>query len=120
MKLPQNTGDRLVYATGTGRICPDCGAPADRCTCKKQKPQPSLPNDGRVRVRCETKGRRGKSVTTIAGLPPGAGQQDMAARLKRLCGSGGTVKDGIIEIQGDHVVAIIEHLQRAGYKAQQA
>jgi translation initiation factor 1 len=69
-----------------------------------------------IRVRREVKGRRGKQVTTITGLPlPTDGLRDLAAELKRLCGSGGSVKEGAIEIQGDHRDAVVAALQARGY-----
>jgi translation initiation factor 1 len=72
-------------------------------------------------VRREKKGRRGKTVTTIDGLPlAGAALSDLAADLKRRCGTGGSVKDGVVEIQGDHADALIEMLAERGYAAKRA
>lgn len=114
---------RLVYSTEKGRVCPNCGNPVKKCRCKKGKtasPRPS-PGDGILRIRREVKGRKGKGVTTISGFDPGAGElKDLAAGLKRLCGSGGSVKEGIVIIQGDHRDAVLSELRRLGYKAKLA
>jgi len=73
---------------------------------------------GRVQVRRETSGRRGKAVTTVAGVPlDDDGLKDLAGRLKKRCGVGGSVKDGVIEIQGDHRDAVLELLKADGYDA---
>jgi translation initiation factor 1 len=73
---------------------------------------------GRVKVRRELAGRRGKPVTTIAGVPlEDAGLRALASRLKRRCGVGGSVRDGVIELQGDHRSVVMEELRAAGYDA---
>jgi translation initiation factor 1 len=75
-----------------------------------------LAGDGRVRVRRETSGRRGKAVTTVSGVPvDDAALRDLAGRLKRRCGVGGSIKDGVIELQGDHRNAVVETLKADGY-----
>ncbi|MEA2324191.1 MAG: translation initiation factor 1 [bacterium] len=75
-----------------------------------------LSGDGRVRVRRETSGRRGKAVTTVAGVPvDDDGLRELAGRLKKRCGVGGSVKDGVIELQGDHRDVVVEVLRAAGY-----
>jgi translation initiation factor 1 len=111
--------NRLVYSTESGRICPSCGQPTTKCTCKKKKPvkkQSTYPNDGIVRIRREVKGRRGKTVTTVFGLPLNDKKlQQVAKTLKRLCGSGGIVKDGVIIIQGDHREALLKKIKQQGY-----
>ncbi|MEW6595566.1 MAG: translation initiation factor Sui1 [Thermodesulfobacteriota bacterium] len=109
----------LVYSTAHGAICPKCGHPKKQCACSQQK---SLPKgDGIVRVSRETKGRKGKGVTLVSGLPlDAAGIETLARELKQRCGSGGTVKDGVIEIQGDHRAVLVETLQKAGYLVKQA
>ncbi len=74
-----------------------------------------------MRVSRETKGRKGKGVTLISGLPVDAkALQKLAKQLKRKCGAGGTVKDGVIEIQGEHRDTLIKALQGLGYKAKRA
>jgi translation initiation factor 1 len=96
--------DRIVYSTGTGRIAP-------------VKEKPGVPRgDGIVRVRRETGGRGGKTVTAVYGVPlPEAKLKDLAGELKRTCGTGGTIKNGTIEIQGDHRERIVAALQQRGY-----
>ena len=110
---------RLVYSTESGRICPECEKPTTKCTCKKDKPkkeQQIYPNDGIVRIRREVKGRKGKTVTSIVGIPLDDKQlQQLAKALKRLCGTGGTVKDSIIVIQGDHRETILNEIKKHGY-----
>lgn len=109
----------LVYSTGQGRICSGCGWPADRCACSH-----SLNNaagatprgDGVVRVSRQTKGRKGKGVTVITGVPlPPSELSALATELKKKCGSGGTLRDGVIEIQGDHRDALVGLLQARGW-----
>ncbi len=79
------------------------------------------PRTARVRVGREVAGRAGKAVSVIAGLPlPGAALNDLAGRLKRLCGAGGGVKAGSIEIQGDHRDRLVAELQRLGYDAKRS
>ena len=110
---------RLVYSTDKGRICPSCGKSTGRCTCRACKPalNRALSNDGVIRIGRETKGRKGKGVTTISGLPGDAGElKTVAAELKRCCGSGGSVKDGVILIQGDHRSVLETELTRQGYR----
>ena len=106
--------NRLVYSTESGRICPSCGHPTTKCTCKKKKTvkKPSVfPNDGIVRIRREVKGRKGKTVTAVFGVPLDDRKlQEFAKTLKRRCGTGGTVKDGIIIIQGDHREKILKEM----------
>ena len=104
----------VVYSTGKGRICPNCRRPVAQCACRST-PR-AQPGDGVIRVRREVKGRRGKQVTTITGLPlPSDGLRDLSAELKRLCGSGGSVKQGVIEIQGDHRDTVVAALETRGY-----
>ena len=73
---------------------------------------------GRVKVRRETSGRRGKAVTTVADVPlDDAGLKELAGKLKKRCGVGGAVKDGVIELQGDHRDAVLDVLKADGYDA---
>lgn len=103
----------LVYCTDTGRMCPDCRQPVANCLCKAQ----ALPKtDGVVRVSLQTKGRGGKSVTLVTGVRLDAlGLAALAKQLRSACGSGGTLKDGVVEVQGDHVVLIMAALHKRGY-----
>lgn len=104
----------LVYSTDSGRMCPVCRQPVARCACKQS--QPLAPSDGIVRVSRETKGRGGKSVTVIRGVPLEAvALSQLGKQLKAACGSGGTVKDGVIEVQGDHGVLVIGLLEKQGW-----
>lgn len=113
MKSRSPTGG-LVYSTDTGRICPVCRQPLAQCICRAERPQPA--GDGVVRVSRETKGRAGKGVTLVKGLPllP-ADLVALGKQLKAACGSGGTVKDGVIEVQGDHVERVMAALVAQGY-----
>lgn len=105
----------VVYSTDHGRICPDCGRPIAQCVCRG-KPSGSPKTDGVVRVSRETKGRKGKGVTLITGLPSSDDElKDLARELKQKCGSGGTVKDGVVEIQGDHRDVLVAELTARGY-----
>ncbi|MEE4113899.1 MAG: translation initiation factor Sui1 [Desulfobacteraceae bacterium] len=110
----QNRNTRLVYSTEHGRDCPSCRQPLDRCNCRKM-PAPST-GDGIVRIGRATKGRKGKGVTVITGMPVDHGTlKQVAKTLKRKCGSGGTVKAGTIEIQGDHRDVLMAELKEMGY-----
>lgn len=109
----------LVYSTDGGRMCPVCRNPLSACGCKKARPVPT--GDGIVRVSRETKGRAGKGVTLVKGvLLDDAGLQALGKRLKAACGSGGTVKDGVIEVQGDHVATVLQLLEKQGMKVKRA
>jgi translation initiation factor 1 len=104
-----------VYSTDHGRICPDCNNPLKSCACNKEKKRPA--GDGIVKIGRETKGRKGKGVTTIAGIPlDPSGLTALAKELKRRCGSGGTVKNSIIEIQGDHRDVLFEEVSKRGWR----
>ncbi len=109
----------MVYSTERGLVCPKCRLPAAKCRCGKKEPAPA--GDGIVRVRRETKGRGGKTVTAVSGVPLGGeALRNLAADLKRRCGTGGTTKDGVIEIQGDHRETILAELFRRGFTAKLA
>jgi translation initiation factor 1 len=89
----------------------------DRRRDRRDGPQ-RAPAGGRVKVRRETAGRRGKAVTTISGVPvDDAGLRELAGRLKKRCGVGGSAKNGVIELQGDHRDAVMEVLRAEGYDA---
>ena len=106
-----------VYSTDHGKMCPDCARPVKECNCRRRQQRPG-PGDGVVRVSRETKGRKGTGVTIITGIPlHQAGLVDLARELKRRCGSGGTVKDGRLEIQGDHRELLLAEMTRRGWKA---
>lgn len=116
MKKSRFTSGGTVYSTEHGRMCPDCGRPATACLCRQQKTALSK-GDGVARLSLETKGRKGKGVTLISGLPvTGEVLAELGKRLKQRCGSGGTVKEGVIEIQGDHRQMVAEALAQEGYR----
>ena len=116
--------DSTVYSSAQGRMCPHCGLPTKRCQCRNNPRGPGRSEsnvDSVARVRREKKGRGGKTVTTVADVPlPPDALKDLAKRLRRLCGTGGTVKTGIIEIQGDHADTILEALAQDGIRAKRA
>ena len=113
------SNSRLVYSTEFGRACRQCGKPIADCVCRKPSTPPA--GDGVVRVRRETKGHAGKTVTAIAGLPLGKEQlREFATDLKRQCGAGGSVQDGLILIQGDHCDKLITLIQKRGYTVKRA
>jgi translation initiation factor 1 len=113
------SNSRLVYSTGPGRLCPECARPLGECRCRRSKPAQALApqGDGVVRVGRATQGRKGKGVTVITGVPlAGDELEEFATRLKKRCGSGGTVTDaGAIEIQGDHRDSLVAELAKLGY-----
>ncbi|MBB5367506.1 MULTISPECIES: translation initiation factor Sui1 [unclassified Janthinobacterium] len=110
----------LVYSTETGRMCPTCRQSVAQCTCKASA-KSAVVGDGQVRVSRQTKGRGGKSVTVVKGLALDAVALALLGKqLRSQCGSGGTVKDGVIEVQGDHVDAIMAALLLAGHKPKKA
>lgn len=109
-----NDETALVYSSEHGSMCPTCKQPKTQCTCKKQMHVPS--SDGVVRVRFETKGRKGKGVTVITGVPLGDSElKNFVKQLKTRCGSGGTLKEGVVEIQGDQCAVLIPVLQQQGW-----
>jgi translation initiation factor 1 len=114
---------RLVYSTKTGKICPSCQNPVPQCSCKKKKSksQSNIKYDGIIRIQREVKGRKGKTVTTISGFQINADElKNLVSQLKRRCGTGGSVKDGIIIIQGDHRDVLLSELKKQGYTAKLA
>lgn len=109
----------LVYSTDAGRMCPACRKAIAQCSCPIAAP--AAPGDGIVRISRETKGRGGKAVTVVRGL---AGDpvtvETLARQIKAACGSGGTVKDGAVEVQGDHRNRIAALLIGQGHKVKLA
>ncbi|MDR3555057.1 MAG: translation initiation factor Sui1 [Syntrophobacteraceae bacterium] len=117
--MKKNESSGVVYSTEHGRMCPDCGQPVASCLCGGTQSIPA--GDGIVRVGRQTKGRKGKGVTVITGLPAGEAElKALAKELKARCGAGGAVKDGVIEIQGDHRDFLLEELGRRGWKTKLA
>ena len=115
MKRQDKSGTRLVYSTEAGRLCPQCHRPVADCVCGQHRPA-SAGGDGIVRLHRETKGRGGKAVTVIRGLPlAGSELQALARALKQRCGVGGAVKGDAIEIQGDQRRILQPELEKRGY-----
>ncbi len=114
----KNNSTGLVYSTDGGRMCPDCRRPLAQCTCKAT---PVVKGDGVVRVSRQSKGRGGKTVTLVKGLPLDDGALAALGKgLRTACGSGGTVKDGVIEVQGDHCETVMAALVKAGFDPKRA
>ena len=96
---------RVVWSTDDGDL-------------RKARPARRPAGDGRVKVRREVAGRRGKAVTTVSGVPlDDAGLRELAGKLKKRCGVGGSAKNGVIELQGDHRDVVMQVLRDAGYDA---
>ena len=115
----RDNNSKLVYSTELDRICPSCKKQSDTCT-SREKSSPAKA-DGTVRVERSTKGRKGKGVCLIKGIPlEGAQLKALAKQLKQVCGTGGTIKNSVIEIQGDHRDMLVEELNKLGYKAKKA
>ena len=116
---------QLAYSTDTGYVReqkkPQKKKPQKNKRTKRQQQASVIKNDGIVRVRLEKKGRGGKTVTTISGVAvAGPELKALASELKRKCGSGGSIVDGIIEIQGDKADRVIDELTQRGYQAKRA
>ena len=107
---------RIVYSTDRGRVCPVCGRTESECTCAAGGRDEPLPARVIAKLRIETKGRGGKTVTVIDGLPRNAAfLKELAQELKRACGTGGSVADGAIELQGDRREQLRDLLTRKGF-----
>ena len=116
--MKNSSTSRLVYSTDTGRMCPECSQPVAHCACKANA---VATGDGVVRVSRQTKGRGGKSVTLVKGLAlDAAALAALGKQLRTACGSGGTVKDGVIEVQGDHCDLVMEALRKHGHDPKRA
>jgi len=113
------TGGGLVYSTESGRMCPVCRRPVAQCECKSRNAVAA--GDGIVRVSRQTKGRGGKAVTLVHGLTlDEPALSSLGKQLRTACGSGGTVKEGVIEVQGDHCERVIELLKLQGWTVKRA
>ncbi|MAY02318.1 MAG: stress response translation initiation inhibitor YciH [Gammaproteobacteria bacterium] len=109
---------KRVYSTESANQCPKCGKALKSCRCDELVAGSAAKTDGNVRVFRETKGRKGSGVSLISGLVLNEKElKSLAKQLKKLCGSGGAVKNGIIEIQGEHRDKLVAELNRLGYKA---
>jgi translation initiation factor 1 len=114
------TPTRLVYSTDHGRMCPACGVALAHCKCKELVAAQRV-GDGVVRVSRETKGRGGKAVTVVRGLPLGVDAlAALGKQLRSACGAGGTVKEGVLEVQGDHLERVLSWLAQQGHKAKRS
>ena len=110
--------EHLVYSTTYGDMCHGCNQPKGKCVCRTIEKEAVVPTDGIARVRLSIKGRNGKGVTLVIGLPLSENDLEKTAKnLKHKLGTGGTVKDKHIEIQGDRVDEVIAQLIKQGYKA---
>lgn len=120
--MPSSRDSRPVYSTDTGRLCPDCAQPVAQCRCQALARAAARPaGDGVVRVSREVAGRGGKVVTVVRGLP--GSETELAATAKALkaaCGSGGTLKDGVLEIQGEQRDKVVAWLQARGLSVKRA
>lgn len=114
MSPAKSSGSRLVYSTDTGRRCPQCQRPLAECVCGADRPAGL--GDGIVRLQRSTKGRGGKAVTVITGLPlAGPELKTLVKGLKQKCGVGGAIKEDTVEIQGDQRELLKTELTRLGY-----
>lgn len=119
MAVTKSGSGGLVYSTDAGRMCPACRRPLAQCNCRRAGARPA--GDGVVRVSRESKGRGGKTVTTISGVPLAEDAlKELASALKKRCGCGGALKDGVIEIQGEHVELLLEELHKRGFQAKKS
>ena len=103
-----------VYSSEHGRLCPDCGKPAHSGKCESSRAQ--IIGDGKVRIRRETKGRKGAGVTVVSGIPlTEKALKELHSQLKKKCGVGGAIKDGVLELQGDQREVVFQVLQGKGW-----
>lgn len=115
--MGRKDNQRLVYSSEGGRLCSGCSQPVDDCRCQTARSATTGP----VRVSRETKGRKGKGVTVVTGLPlDDLELAELGKKLKQKCGAGGTVKNGTIEIQGDHRDTVVRALLDLGYQAKRS
>ena len=116
--MKNRSGGGLVFSTEQGRMCPSCRNPIADCACDQEQ---APAGDGVVRVSRETKGRKGKGVTLITGIPlAGSELKAYAKMLKAKCGTGGTIKDGVVEIQGDQRDILVPLLKEKGWTVKRA
>lgn len=104
-----------VYSTEQGEICPQCNNPTTNCNCKQKKLALDS-SDGIIRIRRETKGRKGAGVTIIDGLVMENDElKQLVKKIKKTCSSGGAIKDGSVEVQGEHREKVKALLEKQGY-----
>lgn len=118
----QDQLSRLVYSTEKGDLCPECKEAKNACICAELADRQRISSmDGLVRIRRETAGRKGKGVTTISGVAKTETElKELLKRLKKSCGTGGSLSEGVIEIQGDHRDKIKTMLEKEGYQVKLA
>ena len=119
--MGRQSDDRTVFSSEHGRLCPDCSATSGRCRCKKKKTNqtasPAPAANGIVKVSRTRRGRKGKTVTLVEGVPVSADElRDLASDLKKRCGTGGAIKEGVIEIQGDQRETLVNALEGRGFR----
>lgn len=111
-----SSNSRLVYSTSGGNNCPSCNKPLRKCSCQASLADTKGPSS--IHIRRETRGRGGKQVTVIEGLGSDAAERKkLLKKIKSRCGTGGTQKEGLLEIQGDHRETIKDLLEQQGYRA---
>jgi translation initiation factor 1 len=107
---------RVVYSTASGRMCPGCGWPASACRCSSRAADEPVPVRVVAKLRVEKAGRGGKTVSVVYDLPRNAAfLKELCQELKRACGTGGTVMDGAVELQGDLRGRLREILLKKGF-----
>lgn len=113
---------RLVYSTDKGKTCPQCQEAIESCQCEVLEEQARIASmDGIVRIRREVSGRKGKGVTTLTGIALNETElKALMKKLKQSCGTGGSLKDGVIEIQGDHREKLKSLLEKEGFNVKLA
>ncbi|MDC8758915.1 translation initiation factor Sui1 [Janthinobacterium fluminis] len=118
--MKSSSSGGLVYSTDAGRMCPECRRAIAQCVCKAGA-RAAPAGDGVVRVSLQTKGRGGKCVTLVKGVALDApALAVLGKQLRAACGSGGTVKDGVIEVQGDHCETVMAALGKQGHRVKRA
>jgi translation initiation factor 1 len=115
--MSERGNSRTVYSTGAGRVCPGCGWPADDCRCSSSlRRDEAVPDRIVAKLRMEKKGRGGKTVTVVYGLPRNAAfLKDLTQELKRTCGTGGAATEDGVELQGELRERVRDVLQKKGY-----
>ncbi len=117
VKKRLSADDGIVYSTASGEICPNCGQAIKKCICRKIKAEQIPAGDGIVRITRETKGRKGSGVTLLNGICKNANDLKVLAKeLKKKCGTGGSIKDSTIELQGDVREQSKTILEKKGFK----